>query len=86
MIGILAQAIDAAVGAERKLLLREQLGAPRERRQKPADLLQGGAIDPLALDAPGFVDQVPHGRGALLMLVHLLLHRAQYSRPALVAL
>ncbi len=43
MVGILAQAIDAAVGAEREFLLREELGAAGQRRQQAADLLEVGA-------------------------------------------
>src|SRR5262249_26585424 len=81
MVGILAQAIDAAVGAERKLLLREQLGAARELRQQAPDLLQGAAVHAFALDAPRLVDQVPDGRGSLLMQVHLSLRSVQYTQP-----
>ena len=81
MVGILAQAVDAAVGAERKLVLREEVGAAGERRQKAADLLQRRAVDAVLLDPPGLVDQVPDGRGALLVLVHLVLRWPQYSGP-----
>jgi len=40
MVGILAQPIDAAVGAEREFVLREEVGAAGERCEKAADLLQ----------------------------------------------
>ena len=46
MVGILAQAIDAAVGAQRELVLREELGAAGQRRQKAADLLQVAWLTP----------------------------------------
>ena len=39
-------------------------------------------LTPGLLDLAGLVDQAPHGRGALLMLVHLILRRAQYSGPS----
>ena len=50
MVRILAQAIDAAVGAERELVLRKELGAAGQRRQQAADLLQGGVGDAALLD------------------------------------
>ena len=42
MVGILAQAIDAAVGPERELVLREEVGAAGEGGQQAADLVEGG--------------------------------------------
>ena len=63
-------------GAQRKFVLREQLGAAGERRQKAADLLQGRVIDAVLLDAAGLVDQVPDSRGALLMQIHGILRGA----------
>ena len=48
--------------------------------EKAADLLQRGIVDAVLLDPPGLVDQLPHGRGALLMQVHWVLRWPQYSR------
>jgi hypothetical protein len=73
VVGVLAQAVDAAVGAQRELLLREEVGPACQGGQQPADLVEVGIGDAALFDLPGLVDQAPHGRGALLMQGHLLL-------------
>src|SRR5262249_45964939 len=85
MVGILAQAIDAAVGTERRLLLREEVGAACQRSQKAADFLEIGGVHTASFDVAGLVDQLPHGLCALLMLVHLSLRSAHYSGRTLAA-
>ena len=61
---------------EREFVLREKLGAAGQRRQQAADLLECGVVDAVLLDPRGLVDQMPHGRGALLMQGHGVLRLA----------
>ena len=73
MVGILAQAVDAAVGTERELVLGKQLRATSQCREQAADLVQAARGDAALFDAASLVDQAPHGGGTLMMQVHLIL-------------
>ena len=70
MVGIFAQAVDAAFGAQRELFLRKEIGAAGQRRQQAADFLEVGGGHARFLDDAGLVDQTPYGHGSLLVQVH----------------
>src|SRR5262249_28587426 len=90
VVGILAQAVDAAIGSQRKLSLREEVGTARQPGQQAADPVEVGVRYAALLDRAGLVDQLSHRLRTLPVHIRLCGHLgslrlSQYSPVPLSA-